>query len=69
MTWPHWRDLEVGDGYCMTNDSVKQKNREYSYPSIVQAPDGSLNVAYTVFRQKIRHARIDEAWVLDKNGV
>ena len=31
-TWPRKRNLEVGDGYCMTNNSRDQLNREYSYP-------------------------------------
>jgi predicted neuraminidase len=63
LTWPQQRNLEVGDGYCMTNSSADKRNREYSYPSICQTPDGAIHVAYTVFRQKIRHARIDEQWV------
>jgi predicted neuraminidase len=63
LTWPRKRNLEVGDGYCMTNNSADKRNREYSYPSICQTPDGAIHVAYTVFRQKIRHARIDEDWV------
>ena len=63
LTWPHRRNLEVGDGYCMTNDSQQQLNREYSYPSIHQTADGALQISYTVFRQKIRHLRIEEAWV------
>lgn len=62
-TWRLWRDLEIGDGYCMTNDSQGQRNREYSYPSIVQTPDGFLHIAYTVFRQKIRYVRVREDWV------
>lgn len=62
-TWPHRRNLEVGDGYCMTNNSQQRLNREYSYPSIHQTRDGALQIAYTVFRQHIRHVRIDEAWV------
>ncbi len=62
-TWPRRRNLEVGDGYCMTNDSAGQRNREFSYPSIVQTADGALHVAYTYFRQRIRYARVDERWV------
>jgi predicted neuraminidase len=62
-TWPWQRNLEVGDGYCMTNDSARGLNREYSYPSIRQSPDGALNCAYTVFRQHIRHARVTPDWV------
>jgi predicted neuraminidase len=63
ITWPRRRNLEVGDGYCMTNDSAGRRNREYSYPSICQTADGAIHVAYTVFRQKIRYARIAEKWV------
>jgi predicted neuraminidase len=62
-TWPRRRNLAVGDGYCMTNDSAQQRNREYSYPSIIQAADGALHIAYTYFRQKIRYVRVDEQWV------
>jgi predicted neuraminidase len=47
----------------MTNDSARGLNREYSYPSIRQSPDGALNCAYTVFRQHIRHARVTPDWV------
>jgi predicted neuraminidase len=58
------RDLEVGDGYCMSNDSAKQINREYSYPSLRQTDDGALHLAYTVFRQHIRHVRLMPEWIM-----
>jgi predicted neuraminidase len=45
-TWPWRRDLETGPG-------------EYSYPSIVQAPDGLVHVAYTHRRTGIRHLMLD----------
>lgn len=62
MTWPMRRDLECGDGYCMTNNSAEQRNRELSYPSIHQTADGTLQVAYTHHRQRIRHVRCQESW-------
>jgi predicted neuraminidase len=62
-TWPYRRNLEVGDGYCMTNNSREKVNREYSYPSIKQGPDGSLHIAFTYFRQAIKYVRVHEAWV------
>jgi predicted neuraminidase len=62
-TWPYRRDLETGDGYCMTNNSREKINREFSYPSIKQGPDGALHIAFTYFRQAIKYVRIDEAWV------
>ena len=62
-TWPRKRNLETGDGYCMTNNSAQRLNREYSYPSIQQTSEGAIHIAYTVFRQRIRYVRIREDWV------
>lgn len=61
-TWPHKRDLEVGDGFCMTNNSQEKRNRELSYPSLVEA-DGFIHVAFTYFRQRIKYVRLTEAWI------
>ena len=63
LSWPLQRHLETGDGYCMTNNSADRQNREYSYPSIRQTDDGALHLAYTVFRQHIRHVRVMPDWV------
>jgi predicted neuraminidase len=63
LTWPHRRDIETGDGYCMTNNSADRRNRELSYPSIVQTADGTLHAAYTHHRQRIRHVSFAESWV------
>jgi len=62
-TWQRRRNLEIGDGYCMTNNSADQRNREYSYPSIVQTADGGLHIAFTYFRQRIKYVRVEERWV------
>ncbi|GGF44288.1 glycosyl hydrolase [Aliidongia dinghuensis] len=62
-TWPIRRDIELGDGYCMTNNSRDGLNRELSYPSIREGADGALHVAFTYHRQAIKHVRIDEAWI------
>ncbi|HEY8718654.1 MAG TPA: exo-alpha-sialidase [Pengzhenrongella sp.] len=62
-TWPERRNLDVGDGYCLTNNSRDGLNRELSYPSILQAPDGDLDVAYTYHRQAIKHVRVASSWV------
>ncbi|WP_347559040.1 sialidase family protein [Robbsia sp. KACC 23696] len=61
-TW-RTRHLELGDGFCLTNDSKGQRNREYSYPSIIEAPDGSLDIAYTFFRQRIKYVNVRESWI------
>lgn len=46
-SWPWLRNLDEGDGYCMTNNSEQKLNREFSYPSIKQGADGNLHIAYT----------------------
>ena len=61
-TWPTIRDIEVGDGYCMTNNSKEKLNREYSYPSIKQGSDNMLHITYTYFRQYIKYVRVSEEW-------
>lgn len=63
LSWPARRHLEVGDGYCMTNNSQQGLNREYSYPSIHQSPGGAIEISYTVWRRHIRHLRLAEDWV------
>lgn len=67
-TWPITRNLEVGDGYCMTNNSTDKLNREFSYPSIVQSADGKLHIAYTYFRQRIKYVSVTEDWVSEAAG-
>lgn len=61
-TWPIRRNLEVGDGYCLSNNSRDGLNREFSYPSIHQGPDGELNIAYTYFRQAIKYVKVRPEW-------
>jgi predicted neuraminidase len=61
-TWRH-RDLEVGDGHCMTNNSRDKLNRELSYPSITQTADGTLHIAFTYFRQAIKYVQVRPEWV------
>ncbi|UZE31360.1 sialidase family protein [Pseudomonas asplenii] len=57
-SWPVRIDLELGDGFCLTNNSQEKLNREYSYPSIIQTRNGSLQVAFTYFRQRIKHVHL-----------
>ena len=57
-TWPVRHEIETGDGYCMTNNSTDRKNRELSYPSVHQAPDGTLHIAFTYHRQAIKHVAV-----------
>ncbi len=59
-TWGTPIQLDTSDGYCMTNNSRDRLNRELSYPSIKQTPDGRVHVAYTYFRQAIKYAVIEQ---------
>jgi len=61
-TWRR-RNIEVGDGHCMTNNSRDKLNRELSYPSVTQTADGILHIAYTHFRQAIKYVRVRPEWV------
>jgi predicted neuraminidase len=63
LTWPARRDLEVGDGYCLTNNSRDGLNRELSYPTVHQTADGALHVAFTYHRKAIKHVVADPSWV------
>jgi predicted neuraminidase len=52
------RDLATGSGACLSNDSRTGLNRELSYPSIAETPDGALHIAFTHHRRAIRHLRL-----------
>jgi predicted neuraminidase len=58
-SWLGRIDVATGDGYCMTNNSADRRNRELSYPSIHQTPDGRLHVAFTHHRRAIRHVVLE----------
>jgi predicted neuraminidase len=62
-SWPLRRDVETGDGYCMTNNSQQKANRELSYPSIKQTADGRIHIAFTYHRQAIKYVCVEEPWV------
>ena len=66
LSWPWQRNLDEGDGYCMTNNSQEKLNREFSYPSIKQGMDGNLHIGYTYFRQAIKYVRVSPAWVKEQ---
>lgn len=60
--WNVVADVEQGDGFCLTNNSKDHKNREFSYPVLLPHPDGSLDLAYTLFRRTIKHVRLAPGW-------
>ena len=62
-SFPVQRTLETGSGYCLSNNSVEGLNREFSYPSVLPAPDGSIDIAFTYYRRAIKHVRITADWI------
>ncbi len=60
-TFPQLRNLETGSGYCLSNNSAEGLNREYSYPAILQTPDGAVHIAYTYHRRAIKYVRLNAA--------
>jgi predicted neuraminidase len=58
-TWGWVRDLETG----IPSVGDESRREEYSYPSILQAADGRINVAYTYRRFTIKIVRFDENWL------
>lgn len=64
-SFKHCIEIETGEGSCLSNNSTDGENREMSYPSLLQAPDGTLDLAYTYHRRAIKHVRLLPEW-LDK---
>lgn len=58
MTWHDRHDIDTSDGYCLTNNSVTRANRELSYPVLLKGPGNTLDIAFTWFRQGIKHVRL-----------
>jgi predicted neuraminidase len=62
-TFPLRRVVEDGPGTCLTNNSLDGSNRELSYPALLEAGDGALDLAYTCHRRAIRHVRLAPGWL------
>lgn len=54
--------IEDGPGTCLSNDSTDGRNREMSYPWLLEAGDGTLHLAYTYHRRAIRYVRLASGW-------
>ncbi len=50
--------VQDGPGTCLSNNSIDGKNKEMSYPALNEAPDGSIDIAYTLYRRAIKHVRL-----------
>lgn len=62
-TWPRRRVVDDSPGTCLSNNSVDGRNKELSYPYLLEGPDGALHVAYTYFRRAIKYVRLPKGWI------
>ena len=57
--WIASRNLQVHD-----DNSSNVKGVEFSYPTVLQTPDGTIHAAFTYNRQTIKYVRFTEGWIL-----
>ncbi|MES2913546.1 MAG: exo-alpha-sialidase [Pseudomonadota bacterium] len=57
-TWPLRSIIDDSSGSCLSNNSVDGRNKELSYPYLLEGQDGALHVAYTYFRRAIKYVRL-----------
>jgi predicted neuraminidase len=62
-TFPQRRIVDDGPGTCLSNNPLDGRNKELSYPAMVEGPDGSLHLAYTFHRRAIKYVRLTPGWV------
>jgi predicted neuraminidase len=74
-----WNNLERGrhqlhiarstdDGETWSEPQLLESNPgEFSYPSIMQTPDGKIHVIYTYRRYSIKHLEFTENWLTTLN--
>lgn len=58
VTWPYTRNLE----FMQQGNST---DFEFSYPSIIQSPDGVIHVSYTYLRETIKYVQLKEDWIME----
>jgi predicted neuraminidase len=61
-TFPVRLVVEDGPGTCLSNDSTDGRNREMSYPWLLEGPDGTMHLAYTYHRRAIKYVRLAPGW-------
>ncbi|MEI4472937.1 sialidase family protein [Frigidibacter sp. MR17.24] len=62
-SFPLIRVIEEGPGTCTSNNSEDGRNRELSYPVLIEAADGTIHCAYTAHRRAIKHVRLPPGWL------
>lgn len=61
-TFPFRLLIEDGPGTCLSNDSTDGRNKEMSYPWLLEGPDGIMHLAYTYHRRAIKYVRLAPGW-------
>lgn len=62
-TFPLRKVVEDGAGTCLSNNPLDGRNKELSYPAMVQGSDGDLHLAYTFHRRAIKYVRLGRGWI------
>jgi predicted neuraminidase len=60
--------IEGGPGTCLSNNSTDGRNKEMSYPWLLEGPDGSLHIAYTYYRRAIKYVCLAPGWADAADG-
>ena len=63
LTWPLRRVIDDSPGTCLSNNSEDGRNKELSYPYLLEGEDGAIHVAYTYFRRAIKYVRLPQGWI------
>jgi predicted neuraminidase len=61
-TFPARRVIDSSPGTCLSNNSLDGRNKELSYPFLLEGEDGALHVAYTYYRRAIKYVRLPRGW-------
>ncbi|WP_108461464.1 sialidase family protein [Devosia naphthalenivorans] len=67
-TFPLRRIIDNSPGTCLANNSLDGRNKELSYPYLLEGPDGAIHVAYTYFRRAIKYVRLPKGWIDGENN-
>ena len=67
-TWPLRRIVDDSPGTCLSNNSVDGRNKELSYPYLLEGEAGELHLAYTYFRRAIKYVRLPAGWIDGENS-